>query len=66
VLPALQQSVNAAILQRLGAAFAKDRATMLRRVGLGPGSDLGAASGDSATNLTEPRNGLTSRPNKRK
>jgi hemerythrin-like domain-containing protein len=53
VLPALQQAVDAATLKRLGAAFAQDRATILRRAGFDPGDDLGAASGDDAAELTE-------------
>jgi hemerythrin-like domain-containing protein len=53
VLPALQQAVDAATLERLGAAFAKDRAAVLRRMGFDAGDDLGAVPGDDAADLTQ-------------
>jgi hemerythrin-like domain-containing protein len=52
VLPALQRAVDAATLERLGAAFTEDRAAILRRAGFDPGDDLGAVPGDDATDLT--------------
>jgi hypothetical protein len=53
VLPALQQAVDAATLERLGAAFAKDRATVLQRAGFDQGDDPSAVPGEDAADLTE-------------
>jgi hemerythrin superfamily protein len=53
VLPALREAVDTATLERLGAAFAKDRAAVLRRMGFDAGADLGAVPGDRASDLTQ-------------
>lgn len=53
VLPALRQAVDAATLERLGAAFADDRATHLRRTGLNVPDDTDTSDADGADDLAE-------------